>query len=494
MGLVLQVSQVLIVANRLPVLWEFDAIGPGDERVRRLVRAPGGLVSALGPIATQLQCAWVGTFGEEPGAARGTTPEPELSQELSADGIRLITVNPGTDLYDRYYRGFANQVLWPLFHGLPERMRAHDGGGTGASEHVLERGLEHEAAEWWRAYTSVNRAFAERIADVAEAAAVVWVNDYHLLLVPEMLRELRPDLRIAFFLHIPFPAFDLLAQTPWAEALIRGLCAADLIGVQRESDAVRLHDAQRALAADTAPSIQVFPASIDSKPYIAQARRALEAGEPAAIRQQYGLCGRKVLLSVDRLDYTKGVLERIAAFEIVLERWSGEEPLPVLLQVLTPTRHNIGAYREYAAEVRAATERVNARFESGSYRPIVTLSEPHSVADLTRLFLVADVMCVTPLRDGMNLVAKEYAVSRVDERGVLLLGKEAGSADELREAVIVDPRDGQDLVAGLVQALAMEATEQATRARALAARVRSNDVFAWATDFLDAAERCAVAE
>lgn len=453
-------KQVLIVANRLPVSW-----ANGIDGERRLVHSPGGLVSALEPVAERMKCAWLGTL------------EGSSNMEFMSDGMQLMTVGIDPTLFENYYSGFANQVLWPLFHGLPERVGEL---GEGRSTRPIH-------AEWLAAYRSVNLAFAERAAEVAEEGALVWVNDYHLLLVPKMLRELRPDVSIAFFLHIPFPELEQLQARPWASELLRGLCAADLIGVQREIDAERLRAAQAALAAgfsDFGARIISAPISIDPAPYTDAAVAAIGAGAPAEFRRQHGLVGRRVLLSVDRLDYTKGVAGRLAAFEAILERWPAGSPLPVLLQVLTPTRQDIGAYRDYAEQVRVATERVNQRFSDGEFQPIVTLSEPHTAAELVMLFLVADVMCVTSLRDGMNLVAKEFAVSRVDERGVLVLSKDAGSADELVEAVVADPHDHENLVAALTRALSIEPEEQASRARALSARVRENDVYAWAENFL----------
>lgn len=422
-------------------------------------------MTALAPVADRLHCTWVGWLD-------GGLADTEV--ETRVDGTRLVSVDVAQDTFDAYYLGFANQVLWPLFHGLPEFVSATDS--------------DHDA--WFAAYAAVNRAFAERIAEVARPDSLVWVQDYHLMLVPQLLRELRPDLRIAFFLHIPFPDPDVLAAEPWASELIAGLSFADLVGVQRERDAEHLREAVRAQATGEV-DVRSFPISIDAAPVLASARDVLESGVIPGVRARFGAVvgalERQLLLGVDRLDYTKGILERVEAFEAVLDGWRAADPPPVLVQVLAPTRESIAAYRDYADRVSAAIARVNERFGAENYTPIVTLPDPVSHAELAELYLAADVMCVTPLRDGMNLVAKEFVVSRLDERGVLLLSEGAGAADELVDAVVVDPSSPEHLAAGMLTALTMPTAEAERRMRLLRARVLEHDVHVWAREFLRAA-------
>lgn len=459
--------EILIVANRLPVSWAHQ---PGGER--ELVASPGGLVSALAPVASQLECTWLGWLDERP------------ATELIVDGMRLLTVAPTPEQFDDYYQGFANQVLWPIFHGLPEHAAAVSDG---------------RVLRWWAAYQQVNQIFADRVAKTAASGALIWVHDYHLLLVPRLLREMRPDLRVAVFLHIPFPEFEAFGAESWARELVAGVRAADFIGVQRETDVERLRAAllafEQAGPPDTqlgsqpvpSPSIRALPISIDAVPYEDDAREALGAGNPSQFRLEHGLENRPMLLSVDRLDYTKGILERLAAFEDVLEKWDATSPYPTLVQVITPTRENIPAYRDHAAQVQRATERVCARFTAPGYTPIISLTDPHTPRDLVQLYLAADVMVVTPLRDGMNLVAKEFSVTRLDGRGVLVLGRGAGAADELEEALLVDASNHSELVGVLTRALRLSPEETSARVQALGAHVREHDVYTWADAFLAAA-------
>lgn len=449
-------TEIIVVANRLPVTWTRSANGS-----RELAVSPGGLVSAVTPVAEQLRCSWAGWHNDA----------SEVAQLVN--GIRLVPVHAASEVYDLYYTGFANQVLWPVFHGLSEIAHLSD--------------YEIYSREWWEAYQAVNLAFAQRVSEIAGSGALIWVHDYHLLLVPELLRELRPDLRIAVFLHIPFPALEHIETWSWASALLRGLSAAHLIGVQREQDAVNLREAQSLFAGEYAPEIRVFPISIDVPPFLAHARAAIERCSADLVRARYEIGGRQMLLSVDRLDYTKGVLERVEAFAEVLEGWRDHASRPVLVQVLTPTRQDVPAYEKYAARVRAAVQRVHEQFAASDYTPIITLAEPLSSGELVELYLAADVMCVTPLRDGMNLVAKEFVLSRIDEQGVLVLSREAGSADELVESLTVDPKDQRELVRVLQQALSLSPEEANIRMRALRKRVLSHDVHHWARQFLEAA-------
>lgn len=444
--------EIVVVANRLPALFSESP----DGQVKTLL-APGGLVSALAPIAKRFGCTWVGAFE---GSAT-------LPQTVAGVQIEPVAIDPG--LFAQYYEGFANQVLWPIFHGLPE--------------YAVAGSQDPGPTDWWQAYQSVNLVFAKRIAETAGHAALVWVHDYHLLLVPGLLRDLRPDLRVAVFLHIPFPSLELLVREPWAKALVQGLTAAGLVGVQREVDATLLRAAARAFGGASS-DIRVFPISIESGPFVAAAKTVLYERADLGFRDRYGGTGRKLLLSVDRLDYTKGIFERIAAFAEVLASWSNERPLPVLVQVVTPTRQGVPAYCEYASRVSEAVESVRERFRAPGYEPIMTISTSLGTRELASAFLAADVLCVTPLRDGMNLVAKEFVASRVDEGGVLVLSRDAGAADELTTALTVDSSDQSEMVAALREALEMAPDQATARMRAMRSRVISHDVHLWAESFL----------
>lgn len=456
-------TDIVVVANRLPVTWKRHENG-----LREVSVAPGGLVSALTPVVEQLRCVWVGWDSGEP------------EESLRVNDMELVSVRADQDLYEQYYQGFANQILWPIFHGL--------------SEYAADANSVAQVDGWWSAYREMNQIFASRVAEVAQPGALIWVQDYHLLLVPGLLKELRPDLRIAIFLHIPFPGPDQLQGWPWAAEMLRGLSEADLIGVQREQDAAHVRAAREVFAEECSPAIRAFPISIDVQPFLTDARAMLARQTPAKLREQRGIGTRPMLLSVDRLDYTKGILERVNAFSEVLSEWTDVDSRPVLVQVLTPTRQNVPAYRKYSERVGEAVSQVHERFATSDYVPIVTITEPLTAGELVEFYLAADVMCVTPLRDGMNLVAKEFVTSRVDEQGVLLLGREAGAADELVESLTVDPRDHEELVQALWQALKLTPGEAHVRMRALRPRVIARDVHRWAENFLTAANESNMAK
>ncbi|MFC5337324.1 alpha,alpha-trehalose-phosphate synthase (UDP-forming) [Leucobacter denitrificans] len=441
--------EVLIVANRLPVSVDASTL------------TSGGLVSALAPVSDAIGSTWVGWLENGP------------AEPFVVDGQRLVAVHTSREQYARYYEGFANQVLWPVFHGL--------------GEYETHPPVQSEAANWLNAYRKVNRAFAERIAEVASNGALVWVQDYHLLLLPEMLRSLRPDLRVAVFLHIPFPDPAALVTKPWARELVSELGAAQLIGTQRERDARHLGAALHLLSPQSSPVVRAFPISIDTAPILQEANRASSPSTVTSVRERLGVTDRPMLLGVDRIDYTKGIIERIEAFSALLGSWEGSEPLPTLVQVLTPTRETIPAYQGYLARVNVATTEVNRQFGTASYTPIVNINGSYSLPELIELFLATDVMCVTPLRDGMNLVAKEFVASRVDDSGVLLLSSEAGAADELHSALIVDPRSQLELTDGMRRALKMSDEEMRIRMRSLRKHVLGHTVHNWASNFIKAA-------
>lgn len=478
-------NEVVVVANRLPVTSERLPDGTTETRL-----APGGLVSALLPAAMSLGCTWVGWHAGADHPALSDTP------------IRLSGVPLSDAELAGYYLGFSNSVLWPLFHGQPS--------------------LIVEEPGWWEAYRAVNERFARAAVKEAAPGATVWVHDYHLLLVPALVRHLRPDLDVRFFLHIPMPEAGDILRFPWGGALAAGLLAAHRIGVQREADAVRLREVQRVLRVGAEPGwsgseaergakagvraetevgagpivawlpdeaqIECAPITIDAGLVQQAAVSSGESGAPARLRARLGIAAHPMLLSVDRLDYTKGIPERLRAFEALLGRRRHADPPPVLVQVLTPTRTEIAAYRALAAEVEHLTDRINRRFGEPGWQPVVTVSGNFDLDDLVAYYLAADVLCVTPLRDGMNLVVKEFIAARTDERGVVVLSTEAGAADELAEVIPVDPHDPVALTEALAAALSLAADlppgAHTARMRALRERVLGHSVQEWAQGLL----------
>jgi trehalose 6-phosphate synthase len=456
----------VVVANRLPV----DQVeGPGDTVEWR--PSPGGLVSALGPIMVSADGVWVGWSG-------GPGPAPEPFDE---GGMRLVGVPLSEDEIRDYYEGFANGTLWPLYHDVIAPPEFH--------------------RPWWEANVAVNQRFAETAARQAAEGATVWVHDYQLQLVPKMLRELRPDLRIGFFNHIPFPGYEIFAQLPWRRQVVEGLLGADLLGFQRQGDATNFLRACRRSAGLTTKGALVrvpgaagpdrvvraaaFPISIDSAAFEELAHREDVQARSKEIRAALG-DPAIVLLGVDRLDYTKGILHRLKAYGEVLADGRLAAPEAVLVQVASPSRERVEQYRVLRDEVEVTVGRINGMHSELGHPPVHYLFQSHGRDEMAALYLAADVMLVTSLRDGMNLVAKEYVACRYTETGALVLSEFTGAADELGSAFVINPHDIEGLKDAIVRAARVNPREARRRMRSMRRRVREYDVDRWAATFLDA--------
>jgi trehalose 6-phosphate synthase len=462
----MSVADFVVVANRLPV---DRVVGPdGDEEWRT---SPGGLVAALEPMMRSARGAWVGWAGQ---------PDVELDR-FEINGIDLIPVPLSAEEVEDYYEGFANDTIWPLYHDVIAPPQYH--------------------REWWEAYVKVNRRFAQAAADVVTPDGTVWVHDYQLQLVPQMIRELRPDVTIGYFHHIPFPAHGLYAQLPWRDQVLKGLLGADVIGFQRAQDATyfltavrrRLrHEVKGSAVAipieggGTRTAVaRAFPISIDTAPYLELAARPDVRARAAEIRASLGN-PKKILLGVDRLDYTKGIRHRIKAYGELLEDGHLSVDDVTFVQVASPSRERVDAYVHLRDEIELAVGRINGDHDTMGHTAIRYLHQGYPREEMVALYLAADVMLVTALRDGMNLVAKEYVATRADNRGVLVLSEFTGAADELRQAVRVNPHDIAGLKDAIMTAVTMTPAEQGKRMRSLRRRVLENDVNAWSSSFLRA--------
>lgn len=475
----------VVVSNRLPV----DKVDTG--RGRSQWRAsPGGLVSALAPIMERSDGVWVGWSG-----APGKAPKP-----FESNGMNLVGVPLTEEEVADFYEGFSNGTLWPLYHDVIAAPEFH--------------------RSWWESYVSVNRRFAEIAAAQAARGATVWVHDYQLQLVPGMLRELRPDLRIGFFNHIPFPGYEIFAQLPWRTQIIEGLLGADLIGFQRRADTTNFMRACRrsanlvtrgahvhvpAGALGQAPDSQArrrripeagdrvvraaaFPISIDYNAFGEIARRPEVHARAAEIRQAVG-DPRVVLLGVDRLDYTKGILHRLKAYGELLNDGDLRSADATLILVASPSRERVDQYRALRDEVELAVARINGDHGEVGRAPVHYLHQSYPKEEMAALYLCADVMLVTSLRDGMNLVAKEYVASRHDESGALVLSEFTGAADELGSAYLVNPHDIGGLKRTIMRAATASERENRRRMRTMRRRVREHDVAYWADSFLRSLQR-----
>lgn len=451
-------SELVVVSNRLPVTRALR--GRADE----WDLSPGGLVSALTPVLQRRASTWIGWPG--PGAS--------APRRLESHGIQLRPVQLSRDQVERYYEGFSNRTIWPLYHDAVRPAEYH--------------------RPWWGDYVAVNQRFADAAASEAASGAVVWVHDYQLQLVPSMLREKRPDLRIGFFLHIPFPPQELFAQIPWRRQILEGLLGADVVGFQTVVGARNFAVlCRRYTGVDGSRGhirlpgrtcrIGAFPISIDTEQF------ARVASDPATMRRAQEFRERlghprRVLLGVDRLDYTKGIDLRLLVFEELLRERRIDPRSCVLVQVAVPSREALPEYQALRNEIERLVGSINGEFGEVGRTPVHYLHRSFSLPELVALYRAADVMLVTPVRDGMNLVAKEYAASRVDERGALVLSELTGAAHELRGALQVNPYDVEGLKETVVRALAMSEAEQARRIAALRRVVERHTVHAWAQSFL----------
>jgi trehalose 6-phosphate synthase len=463
-------ADFVVVANRLPV--DLERLPDGTQRWKH---SPGGLVTALVPFLRNHSGAWVGWPG---------VPDAEVSP-FEDEGIWLHPVTlSATDMRD-YYEGFSNATLWPLYHDV-------------VAPPVFDRG-------WWDAYVRVNHRFADACAKVAAPDAIVWVQDYQLQLVPAMLREQRPDLRIGFFLHIPFPPTELFMQLPWRAEIIRGLLGADLVGFHRPGGAQNyLWLARRLLGLDpsrgtvgvrTRPGVvQVgdrpvrvgaFPISIDSANLDTLARSREVVQHAQRIRADLGN-PRKVILGVDRLDYTKGIDIRLYALQELLNEGRVDPTDVVMVQLATPSRERVEHYQKMRSDIERMVSRINGEFGRVGQPVVHYLHQSVDRKELVAFFSAADVMLVTPLRDGMNLVCKEYVACRYDLGGSLVLSEFAGAAAELTSAFLVNPHDLDGVKNAIYAALTVDPAEGRRRMRALRRQVLTHDVDRWARSFLDA--------
>jgi trehalose 6-phosphate synthase len=470
-------QRLLVVSNRLPVVLEADGEG-------HLTAQPGsgGLVSALLPVLRHRGGTWVGWAGLAASDDNGKQIDRALAEAGRDFGFRLRGVPLSEAEVHEFYEGFSNSVLWPLFHDMPERCR-------------------FEPA-WWEAYQRVNRRFADSVMECGETE-LVWIHDYQLIGVAAALREQGSRARLGYFLHIPFPPLDIYLRLPWRFQLLRLMLAHDLLGFQTLRDRnnfvqcvrrllpeVRLVGRGHLLAAQVdnhVTRIGVFPISIDYgsyarracvQPVIDEVRRLREAFPP----------DRQLLLGVDRLDYTKGVPQRLRAFDALLAAHPELVRRVSFIQVIVPSREDIAEYGSLKSDVERLVSEINGRYtQPGGWVPIQYVYRSLSPTELLAFYRCCQIAVITPLKDGMNLVAKEFCACSVDEDSVLLLSEFAGAAAQLHAgALIVNPHDIQGVAAALHAAVVMSQEERRTRMRRLRRSIAERDVFWWVNNFLRA--------
>jgi trehalose 6-phosphate synthase len=450
--------RVVVVANRLPIAF--------DQEMGGWSASPGGLVSALTPILRQTKGSWVGWSG-----VAGRAFEP-----FEHSGIRQVPVTLSQVEYEEFYVGFCNGTLWPLYHDSVRAPQFH--------------------RHWWRPYHQVNQRFAEIAAATLGPDDVAWVQDYQLQLVPQMIRDQARVHRIGFYLHIPFPPVELFAKLPWRRQVLEGLLGSDVLAFQSRSSRINFAVAARRLAGATGSStkltwrgrtivLQVAPIGIDTSQFDDLAMSKETAAMAEEIREQLG-DPDVVILGVDRLDYTKGIDLRMRALQTLLERRPDLRGRVVFVQVAVPSREDVAEYQRIRADIERLVGRINGDLAEVGRPPIHYLYRSIPIEELVAYYRAADVMFVTPLRDGMNLVCKEYVASRFDDTGALILSEFAGAAEELTEAFLVNPYDLDALAATLEKAIETAPVRGNAPMKALRRSVGAHDVYWWARRCLGA--------
>ncbi len=465
-------GRTLIVANRLPV----TARRRGEELV--LEPSAGGLATGLKAVHERAGSLWFGWSG----LPEDRNADADLGSEEPWASLRLVPIPLSRAEVAGYYRGYSNGIVWPVFHSLLGRIPLAPGP--------------------WAEYERVNRRFADAVHARLARGDLVWVHDYHLMRVPALLRQRAPGASIGFFLHIPFPPAEIFAALPERELILEGLLGADVIGFHTAGYRDNFCAALTRLLGlvpqgatipyrGRAVRVGVFPMGVDFERF----SRRSESAEVQRLSGEYAAgSGAKLILGVDRLDYTKGIPRRFLAFERLLATHPELRERVRLVQLAVPSRSEVPAYRRFRQQIDALVGRINGTFGTPSWTPVHYLVRSLSDDELIGLYRATDVMLVTPVRDGMNLVAKEFVASRVDEDGVLVLSEFAGAADELREALHVNPYDVDRTASAIHRALTMEPAERQARMQALRQRVAASDTRRWTRSFLSAVRAAAVRE
>jgi len=462
-------QRLLVVSNRLPIVIS------QDEDRWQVSAGAGGLVTALAPVMKANRGLWVGW----PGCGEEAPVGPLLDQFGEAEGYELASVPLSQEDVDRFYLGFSNETLWPLFHDMLGNCRF--------------------STENWHAYQAVNRRFAEAVAARATEGDLIWIQDYQLALVGAELRRLGLQQALGYFLHIPFPSPDLLRRLPWKKELLRGLLEYDLVGFQTLRDRRNFVN-----GANMLPEVEVisrrrghsllryngrlvragnYPISIDARDFENRAR-SHEVDEAAWFLHEK-LEGRQIVLGVDRLDYTKGLQQRFLAFERALEMDPSLVGRCSLLQVVVPSRTLVPEYRDLKEMLDRESGRINSRFSEAGWVPIHYHYRSLDPVQLLAHYRACEIALITPLRDGMNLVAKEYCACSLDNNGVLILSEFAGAADQMGNgALLVNPYDVDGTAEAICHAFHMPLEERQQRMRRLRSDLRRSDVHRWVSLFL----------
>ncbi len=471
-------SKMHIVSNRLPLSIE------RNENELKLTPSVGGLATGMRSIYKEYGGKWIGWSGINSDDLTEADKE-EIDHELVKESCLAVHLNK--EEINLYYEGFSNNVIWPLFHYFSQFIVYNE--------------------QYWESYKAVNQKFADKTLETIDDGDTVWVHDYQLLLVPAMIKEKKPGVTIGFFLHIPFPSFEVFRTLPWRKELITGMLGADLLGfhtydyerhffssVRRllgyEISFNQIHLEDRIILADA------FPMGIDYEKFNSKAKALFqktqrEKSELHLELEKYFLVSpeRQLILSIDRLDYSKGIPNRLHGFELFLERHPEYHNKVTLIMLVVPSRSEVDQYKLLKSDIDELVGRINGRFGSVNYTPVWYFYRSLPFDNLIELYAMSEVALVTPVRDGMNLVAKEYIASRVNQTGVMIISEMAGVAKELGEAIIINPNNISEIADAIAQGLEMPLEEQRERMQFLQNRISRYDVFKWSSEFVKALKK-----
>ncbi|MBS1616028.1 MAG: bifunctional alpha,alpha-trehalose-phosphate synthase (UDP-forming)/trehalose-phosphatase [Bacteroidetes bacterium] len=457
--------RIINVSNRLPV-----KLAQAEEGLS-YTTSEGGLATGLSALFARYESLWIGW----PGAEVAAENMAQVSVDLRSQKLAPVFLN--AEEIEGYYEGFSNETIWPLFHYFPSK--------SGFDAHFYE------------CYEQVNRKFADAVIQEAKTNDIIWIHDYQLMLVPQMLRAAFPELTIGFFLHIPFPAYPVFMALPWRKDILEGLMGADVLGFQTYDDVHNFTDsANRVLevnfvgnevkAGERTVLAHAFPISIDYRKFqeLSESKEVLSASKTLHTL----LRGNKLAISVDRLDYSKGIIQRLQAYELFLNlhpEWLGKISY---FHLVVPSRDQVRNYRELKEEMDKLISSINGRHATFDWLPIHHFYRSLPPEQLVAMYREADIAWVTPLRDGMNLVSKEFVACNSGRNGVLVLSEMAGASRELNDALVVNPNDTEAFAQIIFEALNMPAEERKQRMKHMRQIVKQADIFKWADDFMEALE------
>ncbi|MEN6454108.1 MAG: bifunctional alpha,alpha-trehalose-phosphate synthase (UDP-forming)/trehalose-phosphatase [Prolixibacteraceae bacterium] len=468
-------SKIYIASNRLPVSIQKE----NDELT--LIPSVGGLATGLSSIYKDYGGLWIGWSG----VASDDLADNEIrdiDEKLVSE--QCVAIHLTKEEINLYYEGFSNNVVWPLFHYFTQY-------------------IEYNPL-YWEAYIKVNQLFADKALEILEDGDTIWIHDYQLLLMPEMIKRIKPGVTIGFFLHIPFPSYEVFRILPWRKELIKGMLGADLIGFHTYdyerhffSTVIRLFGYDVSFnqinMEDRIIMGDAFPMGIDYKKFQECAEKIIRKNnhEKSELHQQledyfYESPERKLILSIDRLDYTKGIPNRLRAFETFLMRYPRYRDKVTLILLVVPSRSEVEQYKLLKSEIDGLVGRINGQFGGVNYAPVWYFYRSLPFDNLVELYSTSDVALITPVRDGMNLVAKEYIACRINQTGVMIISEMAGVSKEMGEAIVINPNNESEIAEAIHQALTMSPEEQRERMEFIQRRIRRYDVFKWATEFVKA--------